>query len=100
MQGWCKTILHTAWRAGAELCGGWPRSGSSLAVAIASQPRSSLAAPTPVPARWAPSAELVSASGFAAAAYPLALLVGAQSPLEQQLRDVIAVIFKWRWAGM
>lgn len=48
---------------------------------------SSPAAPSFVPACWGPSAQLVSASGFAAAPYPLALLVGEQFPLEQ-VRDI------------
>lgn len=51
--------------------------------AITSQLQSGPAAPSPVPACWAPSAHLVSVSGFAAALCPLALLVGAQFPLEQ-----------------
>ncbi|XP_010283573.1 PREDICTED: uncharacterized protein LOC104619397 [Phaethon lepturus] len=99
MQSWCKAILHTAWRAGAEVCGRQPRSGSSLPIAVTFQLQSSPAAPTPVPARRAPSPQLASASGFAAAAYLLVLLVGARSPFEQQLRDVVAAIFKRRWAA-
>lgn len=70
-----------------------------FAIAIASQLQSSPAAPSPVPACWAPAAQLVSASGFAAAAYPLVLLVGAQFPLEPGGGHP-AVIFQWRWAGM
>lgn len=87
MQGCYKTFLHnlasrsrvlwqvtTLW---------WP----FFHIAITSQLQSSPAAPSPVTACWAPSTQLVSASSFAAAPYPLALFVGAQFPLEQ-VRDI------------
>lgn len=82
MQGCYKTFLHdlvSRSRVLWQVALWW----LFVPIAITSQLQSSPAAPSPVPACWAPSAQLVSASGFAAAAYPLVLLVGAQFPLEQ-----------------